>query len=172
MSDGPINDRSQLGIRRRCVAGCSHIILHSVQLFSSIWSHRVRSPFGSSVTFAANDYNRGCMTYVVLNGFTAMVKFASGNRIVPADYDAREFWTCQFTFIMFPLPCVRTNYHCHHSTKLSPPPPDFVDRANNCEQINSAARMYRGTSAPRDGAIPASGTNTTAIPQVLRMKAN
>ena len=36
------------------------------------------------------------MTYVVLNGFTTIVEFVSGGRIMPADYDSREFWTCKF----------------------------------------------------------------------------
>lgn len=36
------------------------------------------------------------MTYVVLNGFTVLLKFVSRGKIVPADYDQREYWTCKF----------------------------------------------------------------------------
>jgi len=45
------------------------------------------------------------MTYTVLNGFTAIIKFISGGRIMPADYDSREFWTCKFpNRSVLPLP--------------------------------------------------------------------
>lgn len=34
------------------------------------------------------------MTYVVLNGVTGLVKLVTRGKLVPADYEEREFWTC------------------------------------------------------------------------------
>lgn len=35
------------------------------------------------------------LTYAVLNGFTMLVKVVTRGKIVPADYDQREYWTCK-----------------------------------------------------------------------------
>lgn len=36
----------------------------------------------------------GLMTYVVLNGVTGLVKLATRGKLIPADYEQREYWTC------------------------------------------------------------------------------
>lgn len=35
------------------------------------------------------------MTYVVLNGVTGLVKLATRGKLIPADYEEREYWTCE-----------------------------------------------------------------------------
>ncbi|RMZ91307.1 hypothetical protein DV736_g1468, partial [Chaetothyriales sp. CBS 134916] len=37
----------------------------------------------------------GAMTYVVLNGVAGLLKFASRGRVIPADYDDKEHWSCK-----------------------------------------------------------------------------
>lgn len=43
------------------------------------------------------------MTYVVLNGVTSLLKLATGGRLLPADYEEREFWTCEIPLPAFAL---------------------------------------------------------------------
>lgn len=52
------------------------------------------APVRIRYNLAANG-DRGMLTYVVLNGFTMLVKAVTRGKIVPADYDQREYWTCK-----------------------------------------------------------------------------
>ena len=38
----------------------------------------------------------GIMTYVVLNGLTYIIKLISFGRVIPADEDLKEYWSCKF----------------------------------------------------------------------------
>lgn len=44
------------------------------------------------------------MTYVVLNGVTGLVKLATRGRLIPADYEQREYWTCETHHFPYPIP--------------------------------------------------------------------
>src|SRR5271155_1401386 len=64
----------------------------------------------------------GVMVYTTLNGLTYIIKLISFGRIIPADEDLKEYWTCMFHLARthrFPSNCSVSHFQISQETAES-----------------------------------------------------